>query len=160
MIAAGTAAYLITKKKKEEVTEEVKIIKILEGEKETNQIKDIAEKYSLEVTELNIKYPYLKPKFINETIEFAQNFSIEYPNGMSIRINHVARFERVEDLIEFVKIVKENDYAIQEAQEENTILASLECTVAGSNITEDVFSIANQVYCLQGEYLGFRIDRL
>lgn len=163
VIAAGAAAYLITKKKKEAEDTEVKIITLEDDENKAEaeeQASQAVDEYSAEVTAINLKFPYLKPKFIDETLQFGASFNEEYPVGTLVRINHVAKFSRVEDLIAFVKVAKENDYVVQEAKEENTILTINECIVASDSILNDVFHVANQVYCLEGEYFGFQIDKL
>lgn len=162
VIAAGAAAYLLNKKKKETEPEEVKMITLTdedEPKEEENKITEVAQNYSLEVAQINIRFPYLKPKFIEETLSYGANFADEYPEGTQVEIHHVAKFHRVEDLIAFVKSCKENDVDVKEAQEENTILAVNHCIVAANTILDDVFNIANQVYCLEGDYFGFRIDK-
>ena len=150
--AVTGAAYLITKKNKQEKEEEIKVITLEESDEEDND-------FPFEpVTDL--KYPNLSEKFIEDTKNFGANFSTEYPEGTAVRVNHVAKFERVEDLISFVKLARENDYLVQEAEEENTILIISQSIVADGTILDEVLDLANQAYGLSGEYLGFRVDRL
>jgi len=153
--AVGAAAYLITKKNKEEKQEEIKVITLDElSEEECCDIKGVDNPSE------NSKFPNLSEKFIDDTKRFGANFSVEYPEGTAVRVNHIVKFERVEDLIGFVKLSRENDYLVQEAEEENTILVISQSIVAEGTIIEEVLELANEAYGSSGEYLGFRVDRL
>ncbi len=107
----------------------------------------------------NIKYPYLKHGFILETLEYASNFTVDYPNGTALKLTHIVKFEEVELLIEYVKMVKENDYFIQEGEEDNSILASKDLVTQDDNLLEEILHNANQVSNIGGEYSGFQIDK-
>lgn len=180
IVAAGAAAYVLSKKTKKEEDDEIKIITLenTDGENDADDAENEEAEEDLNTEEtdpdekadedpeedaiacIQIRYPYLKKSFIEETLDYTENFSEEYPQGSMVRINHVAKFERVEDLISFVRMAKENDYQVQEAEEENTILAICDCLVQGDSILTDVFKVANQVFNLNGEYFGFRVDKL
>ncbi len=163
VVAAGAAAYMIAKKKKSEEDSEVKIITLEEPDEEDKPKEESSEPAETKNEILNQilrKFPYLKQSFIEETLEYAKNFDQEYPLGSRIRINHVVKFVRVEELITFVQTVRREDYAVQEAQEENTILAFKEFQVEEGMILNEVFRIADQAGFLDGEYFGFQIDKL
>ena len=165
--AAGVAAYLVIKNKKEEDKEEIKIISLDEPESESgdeaepDKNEEIAEElqYPEESAILRMQYPSLPLSFIEEVLEHAEGFNESYPIDSFVKVNHVAKFIRAEEMIEFVKRIQEGNYAFQEAAEENTLLVTRDCAVTEGSLLEEVLRIANLVNELGGEYFGFRIDK-
>lgn len=185
---AGIAAYLVVKNKKESEENEVKMISLdLEEEDEATPILDETsnepevenevdvdnqEDESVEPIEkleevlpdeseiLLLQYPFLKQSFIQEVLGYAESFNDEYPLDSSVRINHVAKFARAEEMIEFVKLIQYDNYELQEAADENTLLIIRDCKITEGLLLEEVLRIANLINKLGGEYFGFRIDKL
>ena len=166
LAAAGGAAYLLSKaanKKDEEKT----IITLSSDEEETTlqpQKEEPAEtepeaaseekaeeepQYSREVQEINLMYPYLKPAFISaclkEQLDFDQNY-------------HDISFPAVEDLITFVRIIKEHDYQINEADGDQSLTISKDLLVEKGKILSDILNVSNQVCCLNGQYHAYRLE--
>lgn len=184
---AGIAAYLVVKNKKEAEENEVKMISLdLEEEDDATPILDDTsnepevenevdienQEESIESTEeleevlpdeseiLLLQYPFLKQSFIQEVLGYAESFNDEYPLDSSVRINHVAKFARAEEMIEFVKLIQYDNYELQEAADENTLLIIRDCQITEGLLLEEVLRIANLINKLSGEYFGFRIDKL
>lgn len=184
---AGIAAYLVLKNKKEAEENEVKMISLDLEEDDTTPIFDETsnepevkkeadvenqEDEPIELIEeleealpdeseiLLLQYPFLKQSFIQEVLGYAESFNDEYPLDSSVRINHVVKFARAEEMIEFVKLIQNDNYELQEAAEENTLLIIRDCQITEGLLLEEVLRIANLINKLGGEYFGFRIDKL
>lgn len=186
---AGIAAYLVVKNKKQADDNEIKMISLdLEDEnddteacgdelfknvekddisKDKNSDQNQTDEPELEKQEalpdeseiLLLQYPFLKQSFIQEVLGYAESFNEEYPLESNVRINHVAKFARAEEMIEFVKLIQDENYEFQEATEENTLLIIRECQITEGLLLEEVLRIANLINKLGGEYFGFRIDK-
>ena len=171
LAAAGGAAYLLSKaanKKDEEKT----IITLSSDEEETTpqpQKEEPAEtepeaaseekaeeepQYSREVQEINLMYPYLKPAFISACLKEQLDFDQNYPEGSLVTIYHDISFPAVEDLITFVRIIKEHDY--QDGDQSLTI--SKDLLVEKGKILSDILNVSNQVDCLNGQYHAYRLE--
>lgn len=184
---AGIAAYLVVKNKKEAKENEVKMISLdleeddtipildetsnePEVEKESDvenqddesieSIEELEEALPDESEILLLQYPFLKQSFIQEVLGYAEGFNDEYPLDSLVRINHVAKFARAEEMIEFVKLIQNDNYELQEAADENTLLIIRDCQITEGLLLEEVLRIANLINKLGGEYFGFRIDKL
>lgn len=184
---AGIAAYLVVKNKKEAEENEVKMISLdleeddatpildetsnepeveKEGDVENQEdesiesIEELEEALPDESEILLLQYPFLKQSFIQEVLGYAESFNDEYPLDSLVRINHVAKFARAEEMIEFVKLIQNDNYELQEAAEENTLLIIRDCQITEGLLLEEVLRIANLINKLGGEYFGFRIDKL
>ena len=175
LAAAGGAAYLLSKaanKKDEEKT----IITLSSDEEETTpqpQKEEPAEtepeaaseekaeeepQYSREVQEINLMYPYLKPAFISACLKEQLDFDQNYPEGSLVTIYHDISFPAVEDLITFVRIIKEHDYQINEADGDQSLTISKDLLVEKGKILSDILNVSNQVDCLNGQYHAYRLE--
>ena len=176
LAAAGGAVYLLSKlnNKKEEV-EEKKIITIEsddEENEETPQQEDDAEEqteeelkfakeepqYSSEVQEINLMYPYLKPAFIAQCLKDQLGYEQRYQDNDLVTVCHDISFMNVEDLITFVRIMKEHGYQIEEAGSEQSLIISKDLIVEKGKILSDILNVSNQVACLNGNYENVRIS--
>lgn len=122
-------------------------------------IRKITEMYSDKVAQYNIRYPYLSSRFIDDTLKFSQQFNAEYPQGTRIVIEHQAHFNASEDLFVFAQIIRQIGYSVRESAENHSLIVMKEMYVDTNTILHDVFKVANQVYCLSGEYQKFRITK-
>lgn len=176
LAAAGGAAYLLSKaanKKEEEKT----IITLSNDEDESDgssrrkrsllkrSLKPWKKKpaeeepqYSREVQEINLMYPYLKPAFISACLKEQLDFDQNYPEGSLITIYHDISFPAVEDLITFVRIIKEHDYQINEADGDQSLTISKDLIVEKGKILSDILNVSNQVCCLNGQYHAYRLE--
>lgn len=116
--------------------------------------------YSDEVTEFSIQYPYLSKRFIKETLEFSEQFNAEYPIFSNVSIEHIVEFESADDLITFVQLIKTMNYRVSEGEEKHTVVVDREMMVENESILNDVFVVANQAYCFNGDYMKFRITHI
>lgn len=184
---AGIAAYLVVKNKKEAEENEIKMIsldlddensdsdtcceqtssKLEDNDSFSNENqncefeKEVLEEALPDESEiLMLQYPFLKQAFIQEVLGYSDSFNDDYPLESMVRINHVAKFARAEEMIEFVKLIQNENYEFQEASEENTLLIIRECQITEGLLLEEVLRIANLINKLGGEYFGFRIDKL
>lgn len=122
-------------------------------------IRKITELYSEKVAQYNIRYPYLSSRFIDDTLKFSHQFNADYPVGTRVAIEHHAHFNAIEDLFVFAQIIRQSGYAVREGAEDKTLVVVREMFVDNNTILHDVFKVANQVYCLSGEYQKFRITK-
>ncbi len=122
-------------------------------------IRKITELYSEKVAQYNIRYPYLSSRFIDDTLKFSHQFNADYPVGTRVAIEHHAHFDAIEDLFVFAQIIRQSGYAVKEGSEDKTLVVVREMFVDNNTILHDVFKVANQVYCLSGEYQKFRITK-
>ena len=122
-------------------------------------IRKITEMYSEKVAQYNIRYPYLSSRFIDDTLKFSQQFNTEYPQGTRVAIEHHAHFSAVEDLFVFAQIIRQSGYSVREGAEDKSLVVTKEMYVDTNTILHDVLKVANQVYCLSGEYQKFRITK-
>ncbi|MBR5004307.1 MAG: ribonuclease E inhibitor RraB, partial [Erysipelotrichaceae bacterium] len=76
-----------------------------------------------------------------------------------VAIEHHVRFSEVEDLFVFAQIIRQSGYHVKEGTEDKTLIVVREMFVDNNTILHDVFKVANQVYCLSGEYQKFRITK-
>lgn len=173
LAAAGAAAYLLNKNRQ---TEEEKRIILLKDEEETpshpeEKMPAAEEKpteepatpeeepqYSREVQEINLMYPYLKPEFISRCLKEQLDLDQNYPAGSLVAVYHDIAFPAVEDLISFVRIIKEHDYQISEADGDQSLIISKDLIVEQGKILSDILNVSNQVYCLNGTYRGYRVE--
>jgi hypothetical protein len=175
LAAAGGAAYLLSKaanKKEEEKTiitlsndedestAQPQEEKPAEAEPETLEEEPAEEEpqYSREVQEINLMYPYLKPAFISACLKEQLDFDQNYPEGSLITIYHDISFPAVEDLITFVRIIKEHDYQINEADGDQSLTISKDLLVEKGKILSDILNVSNQVCCLNGQYHAYRLE--
>ena len=114
--------------------------------------------YSREVQEINLMYPYLKPAFISACLKEQLDFDQNYPEGSLITIYHDISFPAVEDLITFVRIIKEHDYQINEADGDQSLTISKDLIVEKGKILSDILNVSNQVCCLNGQYHAYRLE--
>ncbi len=141
-----------------EITEEAQ----LEPQEETDYLQDIrkiTELYSEKVAQYNIRYPYLSSRFIDDTLKFSHQFNTEYPMGTRVVIEHHAHFTAIEDLFVFAQFIRQSGYSVKEGTEDKSLVVVREMFVDNNTILHDVFKVANQVYCLSGEYQKFRISK-
>lgn len=122
-------------------------------------IRKITELYSEKVAQYNIRFPYLSSRFIDDTLKFSNQFNTEYPLGTRVAIEHHMHFNAVEDLFVFAQIIRQSGYLVKEGAEDKTLIVVREMFVDNNTILHDVFKVANQVYCLSGEYQKFRITK-
>ena len=172
LAAAGGAAYLLSKaanKKEEEKTiitlsndEDEPTVqpqeeKPAEAEPEALEEEPAEEEpqYSREVQEINLMYPYLKPAFISACLKEQLDFDQNYPEGSLITIYHDISFP---DLITFVRIIKEHDYQINEADGDQSLTISKDLIVEKGKILSDILNVSNQVCCLNGQYHAYRLE--
>lgn len=179
LAAAGGAAYLLSKlaNKKEDTEKKIITITVEEDESrndqssETDETEEVEEAgeleepvkteeplYSREVQEINLMYPYLKPAFITNCLKEQLSFNQEYPEGTFVTVYHDISFPVVEDLITFVRIIKEHDYQISEADGDQSLSISKDLIVENGRILSDILNVSNQVCCLNGDYHGFRLE--
>ena len=145
-----------------EINEPEQVSVEAEPEEETDYLQDIrkiTEMYSEKVAQYNIRYPYLSSRFIDDTLKFSHQFNAEYPMGTRVAIEHHANFSTIEDLFVFAQIIRQSGYAVREGAEDKSLIAVREMFVDNNSILHDVFKVANQVYCLSGEYQKFRISK-
>ena len=140
----------------EEIVEEV--AQAEEGDY-LQDIRKITELYSEKVAQYNIRFPYLSSRFIDDTLKFSNQFNTEYPLGTRVAIEHHMHFNAVEDLFVFAQIIRQSGYLVKEGAEDKTLIVVREMFVDNNTILHDVFKVANQVYCLSGEYQKFRITK-
>ena len=140
----------------EEVVEEIPQFE--EGDY-LQDIRKITELYSEKVAQYNIRFPYLSSRFIDDTLKFSNQFNTEYPIGTRVAIEHHMHFNAVEDLFVFAQIIRQSGYLVKEGAEDKTLIVVREMFVDNNTILHDVFKVANQVYCLSGEYQKFRITK-
>ena len=175
-VAAGGAAYLLSKlNNKKEDCEEKKIITIEsdddEGSDEEPKEEEAEEQpeeelkfakeepqYSSEVHEINLMYPYLKPAFIAQCLKDQLGYDQRYQEHDLVTICHDISFMNVEDLITFVRIMKEHNYQIEEAGTEQSLVISKDLLVEKGKILSDILNVSNQVACLNGNYENVRIS--
>lgn len=144
----------------EEVEEEPVVVETAEEETDYLQdIRKITEMYSDKVAQYNIRYPYLSSRFIDDTLKFSQQFNSEYPQGTRVAIEHHTHFDAVEDLFVFAQIIRQSGYSVREGSEDRSLIVTKEMYVDTNSILHDVFKVANQAYCLSGEYQKFRISK-
>ena len=144
----------------EEVEEEPVVVETAEEETDYLQdIRKITEMYSDKVAQYNIRYPYLSSRFIDDTLKFSQQFNSEYPQGTRVAIEHHTHFDAVEDLFVFAQIIRQSGYSVREGSEDCSLIVTKEMYVDTNSILHDVFKVANQAYCLSGEYQKFRISK-
>lgn len=173
LAAAGAAAYLLNKNRQ---TEDEKKIILLKDEEETlpqpdektslseeklagkSEIQEEAPQYSREVQEINLMYPYLKPEFISRCLKELIDLDQNYPSGSLVAVYHDIAFPAVEDLIAFVRIIKEHDYQISEADGDQSLIISKDLIVEQGKILSDILNVSNQVYCLNGTYRNYRVE--
>ena len=122
-------------------------------------IRKITELYAEKVAQYNIRFPYLSSRFIDDTLKFSNQFNTEYPLGTRVAIEHHMHFNAVEDLFVFAQIIRQSGYLVKEGAEDKTLIVVREMFVDNNTILHDVFKVANQVYCLSGEYQKFRITK-
>ena len=147
---------VIEKEAPEEVVEELPQSE--EGDY-LQDIRKITELYSEKVAQYNIRFPYLSSRFIDDTLKFSNQFNTEYPIGTRVAIEHHMHFNAVEDLFVFAQIIRQTGYIVKEGAEDKTLIAVREMFVDNNTILHDVLKVANQVYCLSGEYQKFRITK-
>lgn len=170
LAAAGGAAYLLSKAANKK--EEEKTIITLSNDEDEPTVQPQEEKpaeaepealeeepqYSREVQEINLMYPYLKPAFISACLKEQLDFDQNYPEGSLITIYHDISFPAVEDLITFVRIIKEHDYQINEADGDQSLTISKDLIVEKGKILSDILNVSNQVCCLNGQYHAYRLE--
>lgn len=113
--------------------------------------------YSDEVREINLMYPYLKPNFISKVLKDVVKESQSYRPGELVRVSHDISFAIVEDLIAFVRIIKEHDYQISEADGDQSLTINKDILVEDGKVLSDILNVSNQVACLNGTYKGYNI---
>ena len=158
-VKAADQAALGETEVEEELKEEVVEPSLSEETDYLQDIRKITELYSEKVAQYNIRYPYLSSRFIDDTLKFSHQFNAEYPVGTRVAIEHYAHFTAIEDLFVFAQIIRQSGYAVKEGAEDKTLVVIREMFVDNNTILHDVFKVANQVYCLSGEYQKFRITK-
>ena len=163
-IAGQVKAADQTENEPEEVEEETadEVVEEVQPAEEGDYLQDIrkiTELYSEKVAQYNIRFPYLSSRFIDDTLKFSNQFNTEYPIGTRVAIEHHVRFSEVEDLFVFAQIIRQSGYHVKEGTEDKTLIVVREMFVDNNTILHDVFKVANQVYCLSGEYQKFRITK-
>lgn len=158
-VKAADQAALEETEVEEEIKEEVVEPSLSEETDYLQDIRKITELYSEKVAQYNIRYPYLSSRFIDDTLKFSHQFNAEYPVGTRVAIEHYAHFTAIEDLFVFAQIIRQSGYAVKEGAEDKTLVVIREMFVDNNTILHDVFKVANQVYCLSGEYQKFRITK-
>lgn len=158
-VKAADQAALEETEVEEETKEEVVEPSFSEETDYLQDIRKITELYSEKVAQYNIRYPYLSSRFIDDTLKFSHQFNAEYPVGTRVAIEHYAHFTAIEDLFVFAQIIRQSGYAVKEGAEDKTLVVIREMFVDNNTILHDVFKVANQVYCLSGEYQKFRITK-
>ena len=161
-IAGQVKAADESEKAEEPVVEVEEPVVVETVEEETDYLQDIrkiTEMYSDKVAQYNIRYPYLSSRFINDTLKFSQQFNSEYPQGTRVAIEHHTHFDAVEDLFVFAQIIRQSGYSVREGTEDRSLIVTKEMYVDTNSILHDVFKVANQAYCLSGEYQKFRISK-
>ncbi len=113
--------------------------------------------YSEEVEEIAKLYPYLEKEFIERQFLRNDTFNEQYPEDTLITISHKSAFEDANVLEEFVKIAEVNGYAVDRVNEKEIIISKKMFTEEGA-ILSDIYNVANQVECLNGEYEGYHIE--
>jgi len=158
-VKAADQAALEETEVEEETKEEVVEPSLSEETDYLQDIRKITELYSEKVAQYNIRYPYLSSRFIDDTLKFSHQLNAEYPVGTRVAIEHYAHFTAIEDLFVFAQIIRQSGYAVKEGAEDKTLVVIREMFVDNNTILHDVFKVANQVYCLSGEYQKFRITK-
>lgn len=163
-IAGQVKAADQTENEPEEIEEETadEVVEEVQPAEEGDYLQDIrkiTELYSEKVAQYNIRFPYLSSRFIDDTLKFSNQFNTEYPIGTRVAIEHHVRFSEVEDLFVFAQIIRQSGYHVKEGTEDKTLIVVREMFVDNNTILHDVFKVANQVYCLSGEYQKFRITK-
>lgn len=113
--------------------------------------------YSETVYEISDLYPYLSYEMIDEILDANISFNRKYRDNQPIRIVHRVGFDKIEDLIEFVILIKEHDYRVEENNGLDMIAISKDLIVEDTIIISDIFNVSNQVYRLHGQYKGYEI---
>lgn len=116
--------------------------------------------YSGTVYEVSELYPYLSYEMIDKILDANVGFSHVYQDNQPIKIVHRVGFDKIEDLIEFVILIKEHDYRVEENNGLDMISISKEMVVEDMIIMSDIFNVSNQVYRLHGHYQGYEIVEL
>ncbi len=122
-----------------------------------NQQKDEELRYSGTVYEVSDLYPYLSYEMIDKILDANIGFNHVYHDNQPIKIVHRVGFDKIEDLIEFVILIKEHDYRVEENNGLDMISISKELVVEDTIIISDIFNVSNQVYRLHGHYQGYEI---
>ena len=163
-VAAGAAAYLIGQAMKKDDEEKTIITLNSEEDSGENTEEETPEEesseeepqYSREVQEINLMYPYLTPSFIAESLKEQTQLEEQYPEGSLVTVVHHINFPAVENLITFVRIIKEHDYQISEADGDQSLTISKDLIVKKGVMLSDILNVANQVCCLNGCYQGYQ----
>lgn len=122
-----------------------------------NAQKEEEPRYSGTVYEVSDLYPYLSYEMIDKILDANIGFNHVYHDNQSIKIIHRVGFDKIEDLIEFVILIKEHDYRVEENNGLDMISISKDLVVEDTIIISDIFNVSNQVYRLHGHYQGYEI---
>lgn len=111
-----------------------------------------------EVEKLLGFYPYLKKEKIVKILNQQSEIEEAVKDNEKVEIFHLVSFNRVENLIDFIKLIKDNGYEIKEAEGDHSIVISKEILAKDTLILVDILSVANLSKQYKGDYSGWSIQ--
>ena len=169
VVAVNAALNVYLENKEKEVEEEldeeneVNFINIMDDEdEELDETKMTPfhakqEGYANEIEEISDLYTHLHPDFIASVFEKKEEFDEEYPVDTLIEISHSACFpsEKLNDLC--IEVMRGNGYTC--IKDGLDLVLRRKLFTEDASILSDIYNVANQVACLDGEYLGYTIEK-
>lgn len=171
-VAVAVSAYLKkqldTKEEHEEEDDnEVNFINILDDEDEFEEdeemevsqfsANDDMSNYPEEVQQISKIYSHLHPMFIEDLFEKNTMFNELYPEDTLVTMYHTACFKDEKSSEVFAQIMEEDGY--QYAIDGLDVTVSRKMFVENGAILSDIYNVANQVNFLEGDYLGYQIEK-
>lgn len=114
--------------------------------------------YPTTVHEIGKLYPYLNHKFIYAIFSHFDEFTEEFKSGTSCKITHKVQFPESQNLMDFIKIIKDYGYEIIGTDDNHNILLTLTFVNEESKILSEIYNISNQVNYLDGLYRGYELE--
>ncbi|MCF0109037.1 MAG: hypothetical protein HUJ57_02935 [Erysipelotrichaceae bacterium] len=140
IVALGAAAYcaykaFVPEEKKEE--EEITFVELDdEDEPVVNNVKKL--------------YPYLDDAFVESILAKEEELNVD---GDKVTVKHQCSFPSEEALNTFKAIAADLGYTVDGDELEVTVANTFDN--AEGRVMSDIFNVANQVACLNGEYKGY-----
>ncbi len=170
LVAAGATAYYVNKKIKESnevVTKDFDDIKVIKLDDDNCEELDACE--DIEPVKVDVKddqidkikerYNYLTNESIYQAFSYYDDLKNQISNDEKIGVVHVSKFALVEDMIAFIKWIRNDGYSIRESDEDNTVMAFKDSFINDESFLDDIFTVANITVGFKGEYLGFNIEK-
>lgn len=122
------------------------------------KLEDEAESYGPQVKEIAVLYPYLSEKFIAAELAKNETYNQQFPTDTLVHVAYLIAFSNADKCDTFVKAVADKGYDVQ-VSEDLQVQVSRQFFTEDGAILSDIYNVANQAACLDGQWLDCTVSR-